>query len=461
MVTRRVSLVILLATVCIVTSNTQAQLVCQRAPAPIMITGAITGADGQQTGRISRDGVPSTCTASANGVENATPIHRDAYGFTNPFNETVCVRVEQDFSGCGGNQTMSEAYANYNPAAPGTSVIGDPGFSTINRGSYDFSVGPNANFTIVVHEVDSNLGCPAYNLKVTYFRNCRQAGFDRTNDGRADPTVYRTSASSQWYSLDSSSNDVIARQFGTVGDVVTGGSDYTGDGRTDLSVYRTALNTWYYGLDQDNPSINFQTVPFGTTGDRAVPGDYDGDGLNDVALWRSSDQNYYVLRSSDGTFQTFHWGLGTDSPVFGDFDGDTVTDFAVVRPGAQGSFWHIQKSNYNYGFTQSIQWGLPTDKLVPADYDGDSITDLAVWRPSEGVFYVRRSSDQVIQAFPWGTQNDTPQPADYDGDRKADFAVYRSSVNQWYIYYSSTGTIRVISFGTTNDIPVTSAYRIQ
>lgn len=441
--------------------SVNAQFVCQRAPLPITINGAIVGGDTQQAGRITRDGFPSSCTGGVGALENGTVVHRDSQSFTNPYNETVCVRVEQDYTGCTNNQAMSVAYSNYNPANPASNVIGDPGFSTIGRGSYSFSVGPNGNFTIVVHEVEPNTGCPFYSLKITYLRNCRQAGFDRTNDGKADPTVYRVSTFSQWHSMDSETNQLVSRTFGTVGDLVTGGSDYTGDGRTDLSTYRVSSSTWYYGTDQDSPGTTFQATQFGLAGDRAVPGDYDGDGINDIAVWRPSDGNYYLLRSSNGSFQAFHWGQDNDIPVAGDFDGDTVNDFAVVRQTSGGSIWFIQNSNYNYGFTQLTQWGLPTDKLVPGDYDGDSFTDLAVYRPSEGTFYVRRSSDLNLQAFKWGLSGDLPQPADFDGDKKVDFAVYRPSVQQWYIFNSGTSTFRALALGVPNDIPVTAPYRVQ
>jgi hypothetical protein len=441
--------------------SVKAQFVCQRAPMPVSINGSIGVGDVQQSGRISRDGLPSSCIGSFGELENGMAVRRDTHNLINPFNETVCVRVEQDFSSCANNQMMSVAYSLYNPAFPALSVIGDPGFSTVNRGSYSFSVGPNANFAIVVHEVEPNTGCPLYNLRVTYLRNCRQAGFDRTNDGRADPTLYRVSASSQWHTLDSATNQLVSRTFGTVGDIVTGGSDYTGDGQTDLSVYRPSSSTWYYGLDQNSPGSSFQATPWGATGDRAVPGDYDGDGLNDIAIWRPSDGTYYLLRSSDGTLMAFQWGMMNDIPVFGDFDGDTLTDFSVVRQTSDGSIWYLQKSNYSYGFNQAIFWGLPTDRLVPGDYDGDSITDLAVFRPTDGAFYVRRSSNLALQIVRWGVSGDTPQPADYDGDKKMDFAVYRSSAQVWYILNSATSTFTAIPLGLPGDIPVTAPYRIQ
>lgn len=443
-------------------AQAQAQLVCQPAPDPIIIQGSLNVGDVQQAGRITRDGSPATCRSGGGAVlENNTALRRDTHNFVNPLNENVCVKVEVDFTGCAGNQTQSAAYSSFNPAQPAQNVIGDMGYSTINTGSYLFPVGPNANFTIGVNEVDQNSGCPLYKLKITYLRNCRQPGFDRTNDGKADIAVYRVSSNSQWWVLDSSNGQAVGRNFGTVGDLVTGGGDYTGDGRTDLSVYRTSTSTWYYGLDQDNPSQNFAATQWGTSGDRPVPGDYDGDGKNDVAIWRPSNGTFYVLRSSDGTALVQQWGVSTDRNVVGDFDGDTRSDFAIVRPTIGGLIWYILKSNYNYGFNQAVQWGLATDDIIPADFDGDAITDIAIWRDSTGVFYVRRSSDLALQSFQWGTSNDLPQPVDFDGDYKADYAVYRASQGMWYIRNSSTATFRYEAFGLSTDVPVSAPYRVQ
>jgi hypothetical protein len=160
-------------------SSLSAQYVCQRGPNPIQITGSINAGDVQQAGRITRDGEPSSCTGDTAAMENNTTYRRDTHQLTNPYNEIVCVKVEVDFTGCGGNQTQSVAYSNFNPANPAANVIGDMGYSTINKGSYSFSVGPNANFAIGVNEVEQNTGCPLYKLKVTYMRNCRRAGLTR------------------------------------------------------------------------------------------------------------------------------------------------------------------------------------------------------------------------------------------------------------------------------------------
>ncbi len=438
-----------------------AQYSCVRAENPVMIEGSITETDMLQLGRITRDGSPSSCTGSSAALENSTARRRDTHNFVNPYNETVCVRVEQDFTGCAGNQTQSVAYSSFNPLSPASNAIGDAGYSTINKGSYSFSVGPGAAFSVGVNEVEASTGCPLYKLKVTYLRDCRQSGTDVTNDGRADITVYRPGAVSTWYTIDSETDTPLIRQFGTVGDVVTGGNDYTGDGKTDVSVYRPSNATWYYGADQNSPGTNFVSQPWGIPGDVRIPGDFDADGRNDFAVFRPSEGNFYILRSGDGTLQTTLWGAANDIPISGDFDGDTATDIAIVRQTTEGSFWWILKSNYNYGFNTTMHWGLSTDKLVPADYDADSITDVAIWRPSTGVFYVRRSTDGQMHAVKWGTTGDIPQPADYDGDLIADFAIWRPTTGTWYVQNSGTGTTKVLHWGLQGDQPITAAYRIQ
>lgn len=438
-----------------------AQYACVRAVDPVIIEGSIATGDGQQLGRITRDGSPSSCTGDDAQLENGIAVRRDTHNFVNPYNETVCVRVEQDFTGCDGNQTQSVAYSNFNPLTPATNVIGDGGYSTINKGSYSFSVGPNASFSIGVNELLAGTGCPLYKLKITYLRNCRQAGTDLTNDGRADITVYRPGEpTSTWYSLDSETGGPVIRSFGRLGDVPTGGSDYTGDGISDLSVYRATNSSWYYATNPETPGTSFTATPWGVFGDKIIPGDFDADGRSDIAIFRPSEGTFYILRSSDGALQTHTWGTLNDTPVSGDFDGDTATDIAIVRNVDGQMQWWLLKSNYQYGFDDVHTWGLSTDRLVPADYDGDGLTDLGVWRPSEGMFYIRRTSDFQLQAFRWGVSGDVPQPADYDGDMKQDFAVYRPSNGTWYIHNSETGTSRIVNWGLQFDQPMSTAYLI-
>lgn len=442
---------------------TLAQYACVRGDSPVVIQDSLIPSDMLQIGRISRDGKPSSCSGDTGNAENQIFLRRDTHNLVNPYNETVCVRVEMDFTGCAGNQMQSVAYSNFNPLAPATNIIGDSGFSTIGKGSYSFSVGPNASFSVGVNEVEQATGCPMYTLKVTYLRNCRQAGTDITNDGQADPTVYRATdgQGSVWYTLDSQTSQPVIRSFGAFGDTPTGGSDYTGDGKSDLSVYRVNDHTWYYATDQDAPQSHFVGVPWGTGSDKPVAGDFDADGRNDIAIYRPIEGRFYILRSSDGVMQSHQWGALNDQPTSGDFDGDGATDIAITRLVGGTTQWWILKSNFRYGFHIGHTWGASSDRPIPGDYDGDSITDVATYRPSTGTFYVFRSSDGQMQAAQWGQSGDVPQPADYDGDKKMDYAVYRPTNGTWYIFNSGTGTVRYVNWGAQFDQPMTTAYKIQ
>jgi hypothetical protein len=443
-------------------------------------SGSIAAGDATQTGRVFRDGTPSSCTG---GVPTSAPVagtyRYDAYNFTNPTGQNVCVTVDLDATACGGtanNSTQINAYSpSFVPTNVMTNLVGKPGFSTIATGSLGFPLAAGASFTIVVHEVVANGGCASYNFKITYRTNCREPGFDRTNDGKADPTLF-TPSTGMW-SILNSAGGTESKLFGLNGDIVTPG-DYTGDGQTDVSTYRPSANTWFYSTSQTAPQSNVTYVPWGVAGDIPVPNDYDKDGKTDVAVWRPSNGFWYVLRSSDSTVQYQPWGTNGDTPVTGDYDGDLAGDFGIVRTVAGQRKWFILNSNFGYGFVygcptatpfcgSGIPHGLATDRVVSGDFDGDARTDIAVFRPSDGTWQYLRSSTSVTNAagtlagFAWGIATDIPQPADYDGDKRTDFAVFRPSTSTWYLSNSNNGAYDTYSapvFGAATDQPATSPY---
>lgn len=443
----------------------RAQYVCQPAAGGSTTTGSLTVADPTQAGRIVRDGIPSSCKGKTNALQNATAVHAKSYNFTNPTGQTACVTVDFDHTGCGVNSTEVVAYSTYTPATPYTGVIGDSGFSSTGVGSFSFRVTAGQSFTIVVNEIIANTGCANFSFKVSYNTGCRMAGFDRTNDGKADPTVFRPSTG-VWYSLNSEGGYTF-EEFGLAGDVPFA-ADWTGDGRSDAGVYRTSSTIWYSSNSYPTPGQNFNSLQFGTAGDIPLAADYDGDGKADISVFRPSTGTWYVFRSSDSTLQAAQWGTSGDVPFAVDFDGDRKADYGVYRPSDANnsnlSTWYVLETNFNFGFILTSTWGLPTDKPVPADYDGDGKADIAVWRPSDGNWYIVNSAPAGgTRAIQWGTSGDIPQPADYDGDNKMDVAVFRPSPdpaqNYWFILRSSDQTFVSLKWGSPGDIPTTAAYK--
>jgi hypothetical protein len=436
------------------TVNLHAQFVCRSFGMPTTVTGSLNNADPQQTGRIMRDSFPSTCTGKTNSLQNSTLVRHDVQTFTNPTGLKACVTVDVNFTGCGVNDIEAVAYSSYNPATPAANVIGDLGFSTFERGSFSFSVNAGASFSIVVHEITPNSGCQNYTYNVSYSTNCRQPGFDRNNDGKAELGVYTSGGF--WNTLDLTNNATSSTKFGLAADIPLVG-DFSGDGQTDLTVFRPSEGIWYL---LSTPNSSFSALKWGINGDIPNTGDFDRDGKADLVVFRPSEGIWYVLRSSTNSFSAFRWGLVSDKPLVGDFDGDRVSDIAVYRPNQQGrGVWYIQLSNFSNSFLTIFQWGLPTDIPVPADYDGDGTTDIAVYRPSEGNWYIFLNSPinpNPILVLKWGISEDIPQPADFDGDGKADIAIYRPSSQTWYIFGSSSGVI-VKQFGSAGDKPVSAA----
>ncbi len=271
-----------------------------------------------------------------------------------------------------------------------------------------------------------------------------------------DLTVFRPS-NGYWYSYSTESKGFKSIQWGLRTDIPVA-ADYDGDGLTDSAVWRPENGFWYI-LGTRN--LQLFSVQWGTTsqtafgGVRDVPfaGDFDGDGQSDISVWRPENGFWYVLKSSAGFSPlfavSFQWGQFGDVPVPADYDGDQIIDYAVFRPGEKR--WYILESKtgkfINFAFGEA-----GNDILIPADYTGDGKADAAVFR--NGIWYIRRSEDTIIDSYFFGYSTDKPAPSDYDGDGKIDIAVYRNGI--WFIRESSTSNLRVLNFGEATDIPLSS-----
>lgn len=183
---------------------------------------------------------------------------------------------------------------------------------------------------------------------------------------------------------------------------------------------------------------------------RSNPSDFDGDGINDLAVFRPSAGAWYSQNSEGFGAQIF--GNAGDKVVSGDYDGDGRTDAAVFKNSGGQGVWEIRRSSDNG--TTVEQFGLATDIAARGDYDGDGRGDLAVFRPSNGVWYVKNSRHGSIDIVQFGIAEDQPIPADFDGDGRDDIAVFRPSTGSWYWLRSSDGGFASLHWGQTGDVPV-------
>jgi CHRD domain/Bacterial Ig domain/PKD-like domain/Ig-like domain CHU_C associated/CS domain len=136
--------------------------------ADFTFNGSLATGDAQQTGRMSRFGVVSTC-ASPKGYpgtfDTGGQRFYDSYTITNPTNVPVCATIGTK-SGCGVNMFCAAYINSFNPANVESNYLADPGSSFPNTGFYEATIPANGTIVVVVHEVNTGIGCSNYTLTV-------------------------------------------------------------------------------------------------------------------------------------------------------------------------------------------------------------------------------------------------------------------------------------------------------
>jgi hypothetical protein len=176
---------------------------CEQCRSPI--TGAVTGSDSIQIGRLMRNGIRSDCTTGkvCPDMFNFAPVHYDAYTFTNDGPDT-CVTMSLA-PVCGGvGQIFAVAYLrSFDPANICANYLGDIGSSSPDPLFCSFRVPTREVFVAVVHEVSADAGCTNYTLNMTGFE-CPQR-IDIARDG-ANRMVLKWSTAAGLYQLERTNN---------------------------------------------------------------------------------------------------------------------------------------------------------------------------------------------------------------------------------------------------------------
>ncbi len=136
--------------------------------ADYVFNGSLATGDAQQTGRLNRFAVVSTCAApkTCPGIFTTTGARfYDSYTITNPRNVPVCATIGLT-SNCGTSLFNVVYTGSFNPTSLCTNYLADPGSSFPGTGFMEATIPANGTIFVVVHEVNPGAGCTSYQLTV-------------------------------------------------------------------------------------------------------------------------------------------------------------------------------------------------------------------------------------------------------------------------------------------------------
>jgi hypothetical protein len=230
----------------------------------------------------------------------------------------------------------------------------------------------------------------------------------------------------------------------------------------------------YYDGAQSREEFGAMNTTTGAVTFRGVVGDLatwsgqsqsDGDTLYVIGNSASVDGKLYIQNSATGAplgsallGTTYNYFIPKRQRSFRDraidFDGDGKADPTVFN--APSALWYIRRSSDNT--VQAIGYGASGYTTVPADYDGDGITDLAVYDASSGLWFVRNSTTLTTTTTGFGGVGYAPVRGDFTGDGKTDLATFHAASGLWYIKSSSDGVVTSIGFGGSGYTPMPGDY---
>lgn len=207
--------------------------------ADYVFNGSIGAGDAQQTGRINRFAVTSTCASpqSCPGIFTSTGArYYDSYTITNPRDVPVCATVGIN-SACSTNIFCVAYSGSFDPTSPCTNYLADGGSSFFNSGFYEATIPANGTIVVVVHEVNPGAGCNNYSLTVDVPREAAGITAIPNTAVCSGTTVVLTASTANTYSwtpgnqvtqainVTSTSTNTVLLGYGNVGCTATASKD--------------------------------------------------------------------------------------------------------------------------------------------------------------------------------------------------------------------------------------------
>ncbi|QQS32975.1 MAG: VCBS repeat-containing protein [Acidobacteriota bacterium] len=207
---------------------------------------------------------------------------------------------------------------------------------------------------------------PQLSKEYIYASGSRLLAVEDANANAAPPAdiAVWTPSNGLWAVMGQTGSQATGLQFGMSGDIPVPG-DYDGDGKTDFAVFRPSSSAIFYVWPSGGGS--YYGYYWGVTGDKPAMGDFDGDGKHDIVIARpntgSNSLDWWIRKSSDSTYYAVSWGVPTDDLAVADYDGDGIADRAVYRSSDQ-TFYIIRSSD---GGFFGVDIGV-TGTVVSSDY---------------------------------------------------------------------------------------------
>ncbi len=301
--------------------------------ADFVFNGSLATGDAQQTGRLNRFAVLSTCAAPKSCPLTFTTTGArfyDSYNVSNPRSVPVCATIGLR-SDCGTSLFNVAYLGTFNPTALCTNYLADPGSSFPGTGYMEVTIPANSTIVVVVHEVNPGTGCASYQLTVDVPRETGVTVNPSTPICSSTPVTLTAPIASS-YSWNPGGNTtqaitvspaVTTKYFVTLG-YGNVGCNTIDSGEVVISPLPTVAlagnDTAVCGLTINNLAANTAAVGTGTWTLVTGPGT--------VNFGNANAPNSSATISVNGVY-TLRWTIATGAPCPNSSQDDIVVNFAA------------------------------------------------------------------------------------------------------------------------------------